>query len=81
MATTKTKESKWEMMSITIPLERDRQDDVYVAVDGVGSYLIRRGEQVEVPEPIYKILKESMDIETANIRKQQKLSAEFLGKK
>lgn len=50
MAETKTKKVK-----IKLPLTRTEKDDVYVAVNG-RSYLIKRGETVEVPESVVEVL-------------------------
>jgi hypothetical protein len=50
MATTAPKKVK-----IKLPLTRNEQDDVYVAVNGK-SYLIKRGETVEVPESVAEVL-------------------------
>ena len=40
---------------IKIPLSRTEKDDVYVGVNGK-TYLIKRGEEVEVPENVAKVL-------------------------
>ena len=42
-------------VKIKIPLTRSEKDDVYVCLNGVG-YLIKRGEEVEVPEGVAEIL-------------------------
>ena len=49
MATTEKK------VKIRLPLTRTEKDDVYVAVNGV-SYLIKRGETVEVPASVAEVL-------------------------
>jgi hypothetical protein len=49
-ATTKPK-----MVKIKLPLTRYEKDDVYVAVN-CKSYLIKRGETVEVPESVVEVL-------------------------
>lgn len=48
-------------VKIKIPLTRTEKDDVYVCLNGT-SYLIKRGEEVEVPEGVAEILqhKEAM---------------------
>jgi hypothetical protein len=50
MATNETKKVK-----IKLPLTRTEKDDVWVAMNGK-SYLIKRGETVEVPAGIAEIL-------------------------
>ena len=50
---TETKTTK--MVKIKIPKTRDNLDDVYVAVNG-RSFLIKRGEYVEVPEYVAEVL-------------------------
>jgi hypothetical protein len=42
-------------VKIKIPLSRTEKDDVYVGVNGK-SYLIKRGEEVEVPENVAKVI-------------------------
>ena len=44
-----------ETVKIRLPLSRDEREDVYVAVNGK-SYLIRRGETVEVPVEVAEVL-------------------------
>lgn len=50
---TETKTTK--MVKIKIPKTRDNAGDVYVAVNG-RSFLIKRGEYVEVPEFVAEVL-------------------------
>lgn len=42
-------------VTIRLPLSRGEREDVYVAVNG-RSYLIRRGEAVEVPASVAEVL-------------------------
>lgn len=42
-------------VKIKIPLSRTEKDDVYVGVNGK-TYLIKRGEEVEVPENVAKVI-------------------------
>lgn len=44
-----------KMVKIKIPKTRDNSGDVYVAVNG-RSFLIKRGEYVEVPEYVAEVL-------------------------
>ena len=61
-----------KMVKIKLEKTRHEKDDVYVAVNGK-SYLIKRGEYVEVPiavaevlENKEKMLSEAMEFEAAN---------------
>ena len=53
MAETTVKTPK--MVKIKLPLTRTEKNDVYVAVNGK-SYLIKRGEYVEVPASVAEVL-------------------------
>jgi len=48
-------EKKTKMVKIKIPLTKTEKEDVYVAVNGK-SYLIKRGECVEVPASVAEVL-------------------------
>lgn len=74
------KENKWEMVEYTVPFDRTETDDVYVSVAGVGSYLLKRGEKVTIPKPIYDVLIESDNLEIQNIKKERQMEAEYLEK-
>ncbi len=59
MATTNTEVKNTEKkVKIKIPLTRGESDDVYVGVNGK-TYLIKRGEEVEVPESVVEVLNNS----------------------
>jgi hypothetical protein len=60
MATTTT-ENKTKMVKIKLPLTRSEKDDVYVAVNGK-SFLIKRGETVEVPDYVAEVLQHKEDM-------------------
>jgi hypothetical protein len=53
MATTETKEPK--KVKIKLPLTRTEKDDVYVGINGK-TYLVKRGETVEVPASVAWVL-------------------------
>ena len=56
MATTNTTETKApKKVKIKLPLTRTEKDDKYVAVNGK-TYLIKRGETVEVPDYVAEVL-------------------------
>lgn len=42
-------------VKVRIPLTRSEKEDVYVAINGE-SYLIKRGEEVEVPASVAEVL-------------------------
>ena len=44
-----------KMVKIRLPLTRTEKDDKYVAVNGK-SFLIKRGENVEVPDYVAEVL-------------------------
>ena len=54
MAETTTNKAP-KMVKIKLPKTRNEKDDVYVAVNGK-SYLIKRGEYVEVPASVAEVL-------------------------
>lgn len=51
----KPAEQKEKMVKIRIPRERANQEDVFVAVNN-RTFLIKRGENVEVPECVAEVL-------------------------
>lgn len=52
-----TKEAEQpKTVKIRLPLTREEKDDVFVGLNG-RTYLIKRGETVEVPEGVAEILK------------------------
>ena len=67
MATTKTETNEVKKVKIKIPLTRKEKDDVWVSVNGQ-KFLIKRGEEVEVPEYVAEVLQrqeEMLDIAMA----------------
>lgn len=68
--------SKWEMETITIPLDVvNHQSHMFAAVEGVGAYQIERGVPVEVPAPIAEVVKRRQKIEAENAKLIQQLVA------
>ena len=51
-----TKTEKEKLVKIRIPRERERQDDVFVCVNG-RTWLIKRGVEVEVPECVAEVIR------------------------
>lgn len=60
------------MVTVKLPLTKDQQDDVYVAVNGKG-YQIKRGVPVQVPDYIAEVLERSEEMDQAAMIKQAKL--------
>ncbi|MBE6582067.1 MAG: hypothetical protein E7648_02235 [Ruminococcaceae bacterium] len=48
--------AKKKLVKIRIPRERDRNDDVFVCVNG-RTWLIKRGVEVEVPECVAEVIR------------------------
>jgi hypothetical protein len=71
MATT-AKPEKTEKVKIKLPLTREKQDDVFVSVNGE-SYLIKRGQEVEVPVYIKEILDNKESMEALALERQKEL--------
>lgn len=55
MATKTTENQEVKKVKIKLPLTRTEKNDVWVAVNG-NKYLIKRGEEVEVPEFVAEVL-------------------------
>ena len=66
MANEKIKNEE-KMVTITIPLTRHEQEDVYVAVNGK-SYQIKRGVPVEVPAFVKEVLDHRDEMLFASMR-------------
>ena len=67
-----------EMVKIKLPLTRTEKDDVYVALNGK-TFLIKRGEEVEVPAGVAEILqhKEEMLAQAMEFEAQAMANADF----
>lgn len=61
-----------DYVTVTIPLTRDQQDDVFVSVNN-HSYQIKRGEPVRVPYYIAEVLERSEKSDQAAMRRQAAL--------
>jgi hypothetical protein len=55
------KTEKEKLVKIRIPRERERQDDVFVCVNG-RTWLIKRGVEVEVPECVAEVIRNAEDV-------------------
>lgn len=51
-----------DKVKVRIPRTKGAKDDVYVAINDK-TYLIRRGEEVEVPTAVYEVLREQERLE------------------
>ena len=52
---------KEKLVKIRIPRERERQDDVFVCVNG-RTWLIKRGVEVEVPECVAEAIRNAEEV-------------------
>lgn len=71
---TETTVNKPKKVKIRIPLSRTEKEDVYVAVNGK-SYLIKRGEEVEVPDYVAEVLKHSEDMQIKSMAYEAQAAA------
>jgi hypothetical protein len=71
---TETTANKPKKVKIRIPLSRTEKEDVYVAVNGK-SYLIKRGEEVEVPDYVAEVLKHSEDMQIKSMAYEAQAAA------
>lgn len=55
---------------ITLPLTSEKQDDVPVSINGK-TWLIKRGEEVTVPGPVYEVLMNSMKMDQLALKRQR----------
>lgn len=74
MATETTTNNKPKKVKIKLPLSRTEKEDVYVAVNGK-SYLIKRGEEVEVPDFVAEVLKHSEEMDAVAMAFEAQASA------
>jgi hypothetical protein len=58
---TKKDDVKEGYVRIRLPLTRDQKEDMYVGLNGVG-YLIKRGQEVDVPAGVAEILQRSEEM-------------------
>lgn len=60
-----------KMVKIRLPLTRTEKNDEYVAVNGK-SYLIKRGETVEVPDYVAEVLQHSEEMLSVSMAYEEK---------
>lgn len=66
--------TKPKMVKIKLPISRNEKEDVYVAVNGK-SYLIKRGETVEVPASVAEILQHKEEMLAVSMEFEAQASA------
>ena len=69
----KTESAAEKMVTLRIPLTREGQQDVFVRVNH-RTWLIKRGETVEVPECVAEVLRNSENAMMEAIEFQSKVS-------
>lgn len=67
MSTTENKTEK--KVTIRLPISRELEDDMFVAVNG-RTFLIKRGVEVEVPECVVEVINRHEDALMEAYRKQ-----------
>jgi uncharacterized protein YfaA (DUF2138 family) len=73
-AVKETNETKQpDMVTVSLPLTKERQEDVFVAINGV-SYLIKRGEEVTIPRNVYEVLRNSERMDTLALQRSKALA-------
>lgn len=58
---TKKDDVKEGYVRIRLPLSREQKEDMYVGLNGVG-YLIKRGQEVDVPAGVAEIIQRSEEM-------------------
>lgn len=66
-----------EPVTVMLPLTRDKQDDVFVGLNG-RTLKIQRGEEVEIPRWAYNIIKDSEQMDMLAITRSRKLQKKNL---
>ena len=61
-----------EMVKITLPLSMEKQNDVFVSVNG-RNFQLQRGVELEVPKVVYEVLQNSMKMDMLAFQRQQAL--------
>ena len=74
MADTIIAKPKPKMVRIKLPLTRNEKNDVYVAVNGK-SYLIKRGEYVDVPASVAEVLENREKMLSAALEFESKVGS------
>lgn len=75
MATTKTEKKGLyteDTYKIMLPISNEKQDDVFVSVNGK-TYQIQRGKEVEVPACVYEVLMNSQKMDALALERSRAL--------
>lgn len=62
-----------KMVTIRLPLTREKQADVFVGINGQ-TWLLKRGEEIEVPEAVAEVLRNSEAMDALALERSQALS-------
>lgn len=65
-----------ELVNVKLPLTREKQDDVFVSLNG-RNMKIKRGVAVAVPRWAYEILKNSEEMDTLALERQRGTVKQF----
>ncbi len=76
MAETAKKLKEEPKRTIMLPINNEKESDVFVSING-SRYQIKRGEEVEVPESVYNILIASQKQDQIAIKRSRDLSERF----
>ena len=64
-----------KMVKIRLPITKSEKDDVFVRVN-TRTWLIKRGEEVEIPECAYEVLQHAEEQMLEGLRYQEKVQKE-----
>lgn len=74
MAEKSIKDPMQEKVTVTIPYVSGEPDTVYIGLNGKG-YTIQRGQEVELPKPVYDVYLNSQKMKQANQEKIREMVA------
>lgn len=66
-----------EPVTVKLSLTRDKQDDVFVGLNG-RTLKIRRGEPVDIPRWAYNIIQDSVDMDELALKRRSNLQKKNL---
>jgi len=67
------KETTNSLVKIVLPLTEEKQDDVFVGINGM-NYKIQRGIEVEVPASVAEVLKNSEEMDKLALIRRSKMA-------
>lgn len=68
-----------ELVTIQLPLTREKMDDVFVGING-NTWKIKRGEPVEVPRYVKEVLDNSEAMDMEALKRSMKLQGKIRDK-